>query len=196
MSTTAGVLGHKLLGGIKSHAQVAVFTGVALTLAGVASIAAPLVAGASLMVVVGAILLVGGVSLLLLAFRLGAFGMGLPLLLMSLLMGFAGVYMIGRPLESLGTMTLFLAAYLVVSGLVELFSAFGARPEPGWGWLALSAAITVVLGVLLWRQYPLSGIWAVGTLFGIKLLTSGLAMIAMGSAVKQGAGELEAALRK
>ncbi len=196
MPNTTGAIGQSLLGGIKSHARTAIITGVVLALAGVASIAAPLIAGASLMMVIGAVLVVGGISLMMLAFRLGAVGLRLPLRLFSVLMCLVGGYLFGRPLEALGATTLILATYLVVSGIVELAAAFRARPEPGWGWMALSAVIGVVLGVLLWQQFPLSGIWAVGTLFGIRLLTSGFAMIAMGSAVKQGAADVEVALKR
>jgi uncharacterized membrane protein HdeD (DUF308 family) len=196
MSNSAGTIGQGLLGGIKSHARTAIRTGVVLVLAGVASIASPLMAGASLMMVIGAVLVVGGISLMMLAFRLGAVGLRLPLRLFSVLMCLVGGYLFGRPLEALGATTLILATYLVVSGIVELAAAFRARPEPGWGWLALSAVIGIVLGVMLWQQFPLSGIWAVGTLFGIRLLTSGFAMIAMGSAVKQSAADVEAALKR
>jgi uncharacterized membrane protein HdeD (DUF308 family) len=101
----------------------------------VAAIAAPLVAGASLMMVIGAVLVVSGISLMMFAFRLGALGLGLPLRLLSVLMCVAGAYLFSRPLEALGATTLVLAGYMVVSGIVELVAAFGARPEPaGAGW--------------------------------------------------------------
>jgi uncharacterized membrane protein HdeD (DUF308 family) len=30
---------------------------------------------------------------------------------------------------------------------------------------------------MLWRQFPVSGVWAVGTLFGIKMLFSGWTLV-------------------
>jgi uncharacterized membrane protein HdeD (DUF308 family) len=42
----------------------------------------------------------------------------------------------------------------------------------------------MILGVMLWRQFPLSGIWAVGTLVGIQLIMSGWTLIAVGSLAK------------
>jgi uncharacterized membrane protein HdeD (DUF308 family) len=195
MVTDTRVVGHKLLGAIKSHAGIAVGTGLALVLTGILAICAPFVAGVSVMLVIGSLLLVSGVALVLLAFRVGAFGLGAPLLLMGLLMAFAGAYLVSRPVEALASMTLFLAAYLIVSGIVELVAGFGARPDSGWGWMVLSAIVSVVLGILLWRQFPISGVWAIGTLFGIKLLMTGVSMTSIGIAVRRGVGGVEAAMK-
>ena len=48
--------------------------------------------------------------------------------------------------------------------------------------------VLIIAGVLsLWRQFPLSGVWAVGTLVGVHLLMSGWALVAIGGAVKSAA---------
>jgi uncharacterized membrane protein HdeD (DUF308 family) len=39
---------------------------------------------------------------------------------------------------------------------------------------------------MLWKQFPLSGLWAVGTLIGIRLLMAGISLIAIGSIVGKG----------
>jgi hypothetical protein len=41
-----------------------------------------------------------------------------------------------------------------------------------------------VLGFLLLKEWPLSGLWAVGTLVGINLLFAGFSIIAVGSAAR------------
>ena len=188
-------VGHKLLGTIKGNAGVAVGVGIALIVAGALAIFAPFIAGLSVMLVIGMLMLIGGIALCLLAFRVGAFGQGLPLLLMGALMVFAGLYVFSHPVAALASMTLVLAAYLVVTGVVELFAGFNARPERGWGWMVFTAVITLVLGVMLWRQFPVSGVWAIGTLFGIKLIMNGLSMTAIGMAVRRGVGGMQTALK-
>jgi len=188
-------VGHKLLGTIKGNAGVAVGVGIALIVAGALAIFAPFIAGLSVMLVIGMLMLIGGIALCLLAFRVGAFGQGLPLLLMGALMVFAGLYVFSHPVAALASMTLVLAAYLVVTGVVELFAGFNARPERGWGWMVFTAVITLVLGVMLWRQFPVSGVWAIGTLFGIKLIMNGLSMTSIGMAVRRGVGGMQTALK-
>jgi len=191
-----GVVGRKLLGAIKAHAGIAIGAGIVLILAGVFAICAPFVAGLSVMLMIGGMLLVGGIALCLLALRVGAFGLGLPLLLMGVLMILAGVYIVSHPVAALASMTLFLAAYLIVTGIVEIFAGFGARPEEGWGWMVASAIVTLLLGVMLWRQFPISGVWAIGTLFGVKLLMTGVSTLAIGMTVRQGVGGVEAAMKR
>ena len=188
-------VGHKLLGTIKGNAGVAVGVGIALIVAGALAIFAPFIAGLSVMLVIGMLMLIGGIALCLLAFRVGAFGQGLPLLLMGALMVFAGLYVFSHPVAALASMTLVLAAYLVVTGVVELFAGFNARPEGGWGWMVFTAVITLVLGIMLWRQFPVSGVWAIGTLFGIKLILNGLSMTSIGMAVRRGVGGMQTALK-
>ena len=192
MTNGARVVRQKLLGGIKAHAGTAIGVGITLVLTGVLAIAAPFLAGVSVMLMIGALMLAGGIALCLLAIRVGAFGPGFPLLLMGVLMMLVGLFVVARPVVALASMTLFLATYLIISGIIEVFAAFGARPEQGWGWMAASAVVTLLLGITLWRQFPLSGVWAVGTLFGIKLLLTGVSVISMGMAVRRGVLRIEA----
>jgi uncharacterized membrane protein HdeD (DUF308 family) len=64
-----------------------------------------------------------------------------------------------------------------------VINGFGARPEQGWGWLVTSGVVSVLLAVMIWGQFPLSGAWAVGTLVGVRLLMSGIVLIGIGSMV-------------
>jgi uncharacterized membrane protein HdeD (DUF308 family) len=104
-----------------------------------------------------------------------------------------GIYMVSQPVAALASMTLILAAYFVVTGIVEFFAAFGIRPAEGWGWMLLNGIVTLLLGLMIWRQFPVSGVWALGTLFGIKLLFSGASLLGLGMAVRRGVKTVEAA---
>ena len=195
MATSTPMVGERLLGAVKGHAGIALGVGITLILAGVLAICAPFVAGVSVMVMIGAMLMIGGVALCLLAFRMRVFGPGLPFLLMGGLMIVTGLYMAGQPVAALLSMTVLLSIYLIVSGIVEFFSGIGARPDQGWGWIVASGVVTLLLGIMLWRQFPLSGVWAIGTLFGIKLLMTGFSMTSIGAAVRQGVRKIEGALK-
>ena len=50
--------------------------------------------------------------------------------------------------------------------------------------MLFSAALGVILGFLLISEWPMSGLWAVGTLIGVNLLFSGASMVAIGSAAR------------
>ena len=53
------------------------------------------------------------------------------------------------------------------------------------GWVLLDGIITLILGVLVWRHWPSSAIWVIGTLIGISVIFSGISRIMLSSAVRQ-----------
>jgi uncharacterized membrane protein HdeD (DUF308 family) len=107
----------------------------------------------------------------------------------------AGLFMVARPVAALASLTVLLAASLIVSGIVEIVAGIRARPESGWGWMVATAVVTLLLGIMLWRQFPLSGIWAIGTLFGIKLVMTGVTMTSIGMTVRGGVRHAEAVMK-
>ena len=173
-----------LIDTIKQDAKAAKWAGIFMLIAGFISLASPLAAGLSLTLMVGVMLLVGGVAQLFVVFRAGSFGAGLLMALLAVLTLVAGGYMISQPLAALATLTLFLAGYFIAMGIIEIIGAFGAKPAAGWGWLLFDGIVSFVLGVMIWSQFPISGVWALGTLVGIRLIMSGWTLIAIGGAAK------------
>ncbi len=176
---------------IKSNAGFARVVGIVLVIAGILALLSPLAAGLSITIVVGVMLLAGGASQLVLVFRAGSIGEGLMMALIGVLWLVAGGYTLSQPVTALGAMTLFLAAYFIASGILEAIGAFMARPQEGWGWILFSGIISAVLGIMIWRQFPLSGAWAVGILVGVRIFMTGSALIAIGSAAKKAASSAE-----
>jgi uncharacterized membrane protein HdeD (DUF308 family) len=143
--------------------------------------AAPMFAGASIAMIVGIALLLGGIGQLIFAFKSG---MGLFSILFAVLTIIMGGYMLANLDAALGALTIFLAVYLIVSGFAEIMVAYQARPAEGAGWAMFSGFLSVILGALIWSQFPLSGAWAIGILLGIRLLFSGLSLMMLGFAAR------------
>lgn len=169
---------------IKRRAKTSKWVGILLVIAGFLALVAPLSAGLSLTVMIGVLLLISGGAQLVLVFKAGSFGEGILLALFAVLTLIAGGYMLSQPVSALATLTLFLAAYFIASGVLQVFGAFGAKPDPGWGWLLFGGVLSVILGIMIWRQFPLSGVWAVGVLVGVQLIMSGWTLIAVGGLAK------------
>jgi uncharacterized membrane protein HdeD (DUF308 family) len=172
------------LGAIKKHARLALIIGILMVICGVLAIASPLAAGVYVTILVGLMLAFGGIAQCFLAFRAGAFGKGLMIFIVGALTAVAGFFLFNQPLEGLVSITLLLAAYFVVTGIFELISAFQMRPAGGWGLMLFNGVVTLLLGIMIWSQFPLSGVWAVGILFGVKLIMSGWALISIGRSVR------------
>ena len=56
---------------------------------------------------------------------------------------------------------------------------------------AVSGLASLVLGIMIIRQWPVSGAWAVGMLVGIRLIFSGWSMIALGGIGAAAADDIE-----
>ena len=66
----------------------------------------------------------------------------------------------------------------------SLILAYQWRPQKGWGWMVFNGALRMVLGIMIYRQFPTSATWLVGLLVGIRLLFAGWTMILLGSATR------------
>jgi uncharacterized membrane protein HdeD (DUF308 family) len=183
----------EMLGTIKRHAGLGMALGIGIVIAGVLAVFSPLVAGLSVTIAVGVLLIVSGVSRLFLAFKMGSFGRGLLMFAPGALTLVAGGYLIARPGMGLATLTLVLAAYLFVDGVFEIIYAFRLRPIKGWGWTLFSGIAALVLGIMIWRQFPVSGMWAVGTIAGIHMIFAGWSMASLSRAARGEAKEAQAA---
>jgi uncharacterized membrane protein HdeD (DUF308 family) len=159
--------------------------GIALITLGVAAVLAPAVAGSAVVLVIGFILLIAGIVPIVRGLKADASmekTMGLTLGVVTAL---AGVAVIGHPLFGLAFLTLLLVGYFVVEGIWKIVVAFRYQPATGWKWLLASGVLSLLLGLLIWSQWPVSGLWAVGILVGVNLLGTGLALVTLASTLSK-----------
>ena len=181
----------------KKNAGWLIALGVISVIVGVLAIGSPMVAGMSVSMVVGAMLLITGIGHLIGAFKAGSFGSGLLGFLGGALTTVAGVVMFFRPVVGLEVLTILLAIYLIFDGISGIILGFRVRAlGQGWGWLVFSGVLGLVLGVLIYRQWPISGVWAIGTLVGIHILFRGWSLIAIGLAARSSISVVQEELKE
>ena len=78
---------------------------------------------------------------------------------------------------------LLVAACLLVGGILRVVLSVIERFD-GWGWMLLNGVISVVLGVAICKQWPLSGLWVIGLFVGIDLLMSGTSWVMLALSVR------------
>jgi uncharacterized membrane protein HdeD (DUF308 family) len=164
----------------------AIVLGGALIVVGVLALCYPVIASVETTIVFGAFLLVGGIVQVATAAWARGWGGFFLYLLMGLLYLFVGAALLENPLAGTLAWTLLLAVFFVAGGLVRTVYALSHRFS-GWGWLLLNGVVTLLLGVLIWRGLPGSGLWVIGTLVGIELLFNGWALVMLGLAVRSAA---------
>lgn len=92
----------------------------------------------------------------------------------------AGVFTLMNPLLAAGLLTLFLGASLIAAGLLRFFLAFQMHAGTSWGWVALSGAVTALLGACILAQWPVSSLYILGVFLSIDLLLAGMGWISLG----------------
>ena len=125
------------------------------------------------------------------AFKCQSWGKGILVFALGLLTLLVGLYMVVRPGLALATLTLVLAIYFFVDGIVEIIEAFDLKPLKGWGWMLFGGIVSVVLGIMIWRGWPDRSLLFVGILVGIKLIFAGWAMVGIGAAGRSVASTAE-----
>lgn len=156
--------------------------GVILSVLGVFAVVSPLFTGIAATALIGMLVIAGGIVGIVFAFQAGSLGKGILRFLFGGLSLVVGVWILATPLESLGGLTFVLAVFFLATGISDILLAFGNRGAAGRGWMLFSGILSIALGVFVIAQWPASGIWAVGLFLGIRLLTHGWVLMALGKA--------------
>ena len=103
-------------------------------------------------------------------------------LLSALLRGFTGYLLIRYPSAGAAGLTLVLASFFIVGGA---FRAIGSAMMkfPRWRWSVVSGLVSLVLGIMLLGQMPVSSIWFIGFAIGIDMLLDGASLVGLATAI-------------
>lgn len=178
----------------KKNASWLIVIGAVNAIVGFMAIGSPMVAGMSVAVLVGILMVIAGLIQLIGSLKAGSFGSGALGFAGGLLTSLAGLLMFTRPLFGIGVMAVLLGIYFFTDGIWEIGLAFRIKPEKGWGWILISGILSILLGFFIFRQWPLSGALAIGTLVGLHLLFRGVSLIAIGAAARGGLSHLKEGL--
>jgi len=152
---------------------------------GVLAIVEPMVAGLAVAVLAGWALLAAGVVYMIGALGAGGIGRGLLHVIIGAIYFIGGLYLVTHPLIALGTLTLWIAVVLLVEAVLEIAGYVQTRNEHGAGWRLFNGIVTIVLGLMIWDQWPSSSVWAIGTLVGVNLLMTGSSRLMLISAARR-----------
>ena len=157
--------------------------GIVAIVLGVVSVAAPLVATLTTAAVLGYLLLFGGVVEVGTAFGAAKWSGFFLQVLVGVLHVFIGLLMVANPGLTAAAFTLMLAVFFLVGGTFRIILAISER-FPAWGWVAFNGVVTLLLGILIWQQWPETSLWVIGTFVGIDLIVTGTNWLAWGFAFR------------
>jgi uncharacterized membrane protein HdeD (DUF308 family) len=95
-----------------------------------------------------------------------------------------GLILLSNPAGGALAITLVLAVFFMVGGLMRVFGALSSE-APHRAWAVLDGAISALLGILLWIHWPSSALWFVGFAIGVGLIFRGWAWIMLAIWLRQ-----------
>ena len=157
--------------------------GIALIVLGIIALGAVFYVSLVTVVFFGVLLLIGGIGEIVSSFWAGKWSGFLLHLLVGILYAVTGYLIVDRPVESLGTHTLLLAAFFIVSGAFRVVASLSLR-FTNWGWTLLNGVVSAVLGILILKQLPESALWVIGLFVGIEMIFNGWSWVMLALGVK------------
>lgn len=176
---------NSMTSGVRRATTWSIALSVLMIAAGVIAIGVPMIAGVAITAVVAWLLIISGLLHLGFAWRSGRAGAVLWEILLGIVYGAIGLYVLANPVAGLASLTLVIAIYLLIEGVLESVLSFQLRPLSGSGWLLFDGIVTLVLAVMIWSTWPSSAAWVVGTLVGISMLFSGITRLMLSMAVRR-----------
>jgi len=158
-----------------------IFEGIVFLLIGILAIAFPYIMTIAISQVLGIFAIIGGV------FAIGGavFGSGCGHRFSNVLSGILFV-LLGLALliwvpQGILALTILLAAYFTVDGIFNIIAAIQNRASvPGWPMLLINGIVSLILGGLIYFELPGTAAWAIGLLYGINMLFTGVTFLTMG----------------
>jgi uncharacterized membrane protein HdeD (DUF308 family) len=168
------------------HAStISILWGVLLIVFGVMAVGSPFLAAVAVSVVVAWLIVLAGIVHLMLAFRVHGAGSMVWKVLVGIAYLCFGTYLILHPVIGVASLTLLLASLFLIEGILNVVLYVKMRPIHGSSWLLIDGIITLLLGLMIYMQWPSSSAWAIGTLVGISMIFSGVARVMMSLAMRK-----------
>lgn len=159
--------------------------GVLLIVFGMLAVGSPFLAALAVNVVIAWLIVLAGAIHLTLAFSAHGAGSFIWKLLVGVAYLAFGGYLIVHPVLAVASLTLILASLFLIEGILNIILFFKMRAMRGSSWVLIDGVITLLLGLMIYAQWPSSSVWAIGTLVGVSMILSGITRMMLSFAVRK-----------
>ena len=179
---------------VRQASTLSILWGVSLIILGMLAVGSPFLAAVAVNALVAWLIVLAGVVHLTVAFHTREAGSLIWRLLVGLAYVFFGVYLVVHPALGVASLTLVLASLFLIEGILNIALFFQVRSVQGSSWLLLDGIITLLLGLMIYLQWPSSSAWAIGTLVGVSMIISGVTRVMLSLAVRKAADTVSSKL--
>jgi len=168
---------------------------VVMILTGIVAIAMPGISSVTFTLILGWLLLFNGIVRIIKSFRSKPIRGFWLSLIVGILYAIAGIIVIFNPIEAVLTLTWLFGFMLIFEGIANIIAAFVNKTGRSLAWLlALDGVITLILGILIFGQWPQSAIWLIGLYVGISILMSGLSLLVVAISTRRAINQASVAV--
>jgi len=183
-ATTPGA-GSELFGDLRNNWGWLLALGIVFIILGTIGLGMTFALTVASLLVFGVLLLVGGGVQIVQAIKDKGWKSVVWHLLMALLYLLAGIAVLGDPVLASLVLTLMLAGAIAAIGIIRVVVAIQHRDTKGWVWSLLSGIVSIVLGILIYSQWPFSALWLIGLFVAIDLIVHGWSYIFLALAARE-----------
>jgi len=170
---------------VRHASTISILWGVLLIVFGMVAVGSPLLAAVAVNALVAWLIILAGVVHLMLAFRVHQAGSVIWKVLVGIAYLCFGGYLIIHPVLGVASLTLLLGSLFLIEGILNIVLYVKMRPIHGSSWMLVDGIVTLLLGLMIYLQWPSSSAWAIGTLVGVSMIFSGVARVMMSLAVRK-----------
>jgi uncharacterized membrane protein HdeD (DUF308 family) len=154
-------------------------------LVGLIALSSPLFFSVSIVQLLGAFVIAGGViSLFIAIFGKDVAPRGFNALSALIRIG-AGVALLSCVRSGLNLLTFIFATYLTVEGIFCIFGALKIRQQDGWIFMLFNGIVTLALGIMVYAHWPSGSVRILGLFLGISLLIHEISQLMLGLAASK-----------
>jgi uncharacterized membrane protein HdeD (DUF308 family) len=183
--SNAAVMRLNAIENIREHWGWFLALGIIFIIGGVLAIFAPGLASLTVAVVVAIVFAWIGIMQIIQAFGTKSWSGFIWELIIGLVMLAGGIAIWVDPVFGAAWLTIIVAAVFIAKGVFQVIFSFRMRPHSGWVWMLVAGILAILVGVIIWIDWPVSTAWALGYLVGISLIFSGWSYVMLSLAAKR-----------
>jgi uncharacterized membrane protein HdeD (DUF308 family) len=171
--------------GIQKSLKTITIIGIATLILGIIALIYPEAFGKASVAAIGVLMIIGGI--LRLVFAAATYSMGSMFMryLYAILMTVAGIYIVANPDIGLKALTMVLAIYFIIDGITAIVYSFSLMPLGGGMYLLFSGGLSLLIGILIFSNWPEASNYVIGIYVGVKLLGDGIMLALTGHSFKK-----------
>ncbi|MBW8636929.1 HdeD family acid-resistance protein [Hoeflea sp. WL0058] len=95
-----------------------------------------------------------------------------------------GAILIKNPLEGAATLTAMVGILMFVMGGFKIAYSFSLRSMAGWVWVLVSGILSIVIGIVIFADFPWAAVTVLGLFLGVELTFNGISLLMTGIALR------------